>query len=704
MCFVPENNVPIACLPTNSSLELFACCANTLELRGGACRVEGITMLPAGRMFVGLALLSFGVNPLTGGVISSRAIDEYTEEKKEGGEMNPLVRESLWWIYEKGNVPSDQQEQWRIEAAIDFHASCMSLGETLQCQPDKIRAMCAFFDGVGGPMTLWDGYEVSLHTASASLRSKKSVKKADRQRDLQLTAVDEGPSGATSQKASDSDILLLTPQSTIAKKKKKPGKTVFTCDNCTATFSKRKALRKHRETCCPDGTPAADIQPTAILSPSTKDVGGEEKQHEQSAPGLAPEASNGDTALSAGRGSNRCPLIYSKQTLLSLRDSKHCMCRPDDFPDMTVTTGGARWWSEAPQPAPPSIDGKPKETFACVGCNEMFSSWNACKKHRELCCPEEHVRIEVGGNQHSREEAIALASRLEPNAPPLLPTNENDMSAVKRMVVAFVSAAGDKGVKLSHLIKAVKGFIDSCQGASPMRVIKSTFSDDIEVRSVEGKNLLFIKGSFQSADAPTLRMSWACEGCKEVFLSKDECARHIETCCFGLVSNTEPKPVYAHNESVASPEQGRSHSIKCDAETVVPDDANAGSDSADPDFNCHVCNVTCPNSLSFGEHLNSKKHKMRALRSASSECKVCNKIFTSPSQYEQHLSGKKHKKQAMRLAMTNGNSQATEDPGADADGNGGVDIISAVSTTAAAAAARARARAAALTETTEERE
>ena len=57
-------------------------------------------MLSAGRMFVGLALLSFGVNPLTGGVISSRAIDEYTEEKRAGS----LDPESLRRLKERNQI------------------------------------------------------------------------------------------------------------------------------------------------------------------------------------------------------------------------------------------------------------------------------------------------------------------------------------------------------------------------------------------------------------------------------------------------------------------------------------------------------------------------------------------------------------------------------------------------------------------------
>jgi len=95
-CYVAENSVPCAVIPTNKKLEIFGCCANTLELRGNACRVEGITLLPQGRWFVGIALLAFGINPKTMDLIDSSKIDQYInneeqndEEKKDDYSYNP---------------------------------------------------------------------------------------------------------------------------------------------------------------------------------------------------------------------------------------------------------------------------------------------------------------------------------------------------------------------------------------------------------------------------------------------------------------------------------------------------------------------------------------------------------------------------------------------------------------------------------------
>ena len=44
MAYVPEGAVPASA--TSAGYPLFACCANTLEVKGGTVRVEGMTLLP----------------------------------------------------------------------------------------------------------------------------------------------------------------------------------------------------------------------------------------------------------------------------------------------------------------------------------------------------------------------------------------------------------------------------------------------------------------------------------------------------------------------------------------------------------------------------------------------------------------------------------------------------------------------------------
>lgn len=160
MVFVPENSPPMATIPlSGEGIELFGCCASTLDLKGGARRVEGVTLMPPGRLFTGLALLSFGFHPRT--LLPVDDNDYY---------------DVLSWMFSKETIPSSELEKkGLVAAALDFNASCINLGEVLECQPDKIRALCALFDGVAGSMVVWDGYETPLSAANASLRSKPKL-------------------------------------------------------------------------------------------------------------------------------------------------------------------------------------------------------------------------------------------------------------------------------------------------------------------------------------------------------------------------------------------------------------------------------------------------------------------------------------------------------------------------------------------------
>jgi len=244
MVFVPENCVPVAAMPTNNSLELFCCCANTLDLRGGACRVEGITMLPPGRLFIGLALLSFGINPRTGLPIENVAFDMYAgEEKKEESELI-AIEDTLSWIYEKGNVPYFMMEEERVVNALSFHKSCMKLGETLECQPDRIFDLCEIFNGVNGqPMATWDGYDLSLKAAATSLMPISINKKINRR----VSNHEDSQSEAASQNKEACPPKPKDAKPTISNSPKES----FACLVCNKVFTKYKKLKKHCEKCCP---------------------------------------------------------------------------------------------------------------------------------------------------------------------------------------------------------------------------------------------------------------------------------------------------------------------------------------------------------------------------------------------------------------------------------------------------------------------
>lgn len=186
--FVQENCVPAAALPITYDLEIFGCCANTLELRGGACRVEGITLLPPGRTFVGLALLACGVNPRTGiSRVSDFAIppeeDKYKDNEYVEDVMNAIVEDGWDWMKENDRH-SNLSDRWRAFEALQFHSECLQLGETLECQPELIKNLCELFDMVDGqPMTVWD--IDTLATLRTKSRTRETARLADRDQQRQ---------------------------------------------------------------------------------------------------------------------------------------------------------------------------------------------------------------------------------------------------------------------------------------------------------------------------------------------------------------------------------------------------------------------------------------------------------------------------------------------------------------------------------------
>ena len=120
MAFVPANSIPSSSMPLDESedIVLFACCANTLELKGGSFRVEGLTLLPPGRLWVGLALLAFGIHPKTGLAIATKS-DAYIESKAGAESLDFFVEEV--WKSVKGSCDEDTG-CWRVIEAL---VSCL---------------------------------------------------------------------------------------------------------------------------------------------------------------------------------------------------------------------------------------------------------------------------------------------------------------------------------------------------------------------------------------------------------------------------------------------------------------------------------------------------------------------------------------------------------------------------------------------------
>ena len=154
--FVPVNCVPAFAQPLGGASELFACCANTLEVSGGGLRVECLTILPPGRLFVLLAFLTFGIQPFT------LSLDDDDEKN------TTLVGASLRWLgkFAKNGVKggragdpclSQTNSMEKIELALSFRASCQHLGEELKCFPEKVVELLRIFDSVDGYQSIpWE--------------------------------------------------------------------------------------------------------------------------------------------------------------------------------------------------------------------------------------------------------------------------------------------------------------------------------------------------------------------------------------------------------------------------------------------------------------------------------------------------------------------------------------------------------------------
>ncbi|CAB9523236.1 Probable ATP-dependent RNA helicase spindle-E [Seminavis robusta] len=148
--FVSENSVPSSVVPVGSIGTLYACCANTLDLRGGGMRAEHLTLLPPGGFFLLLSLLTFGIAP-----------DGLEFPEADNDDLDDIIADFVAWGMQREakpdaeDVPSPIDWESRVRMAIDFSRSCTNLGEQLICFPDKVSQLCAIFDGV-------DGYEMEV--------------------------------------------------------------------------------------------------------------------------------------------------------------------------------------------------------------------------------------------------------------------------------------------------------------------------------------------------------------------------------------------------------------------------------------------------------------------------------------------------------------------------------------------------------------
>jgi hypothetical protein len=410
MVFVQENCVPAAVIPTDDNVELFGCCANTLELRGGAARVEGISLLPQGRLFVGLALLAFGVNPKTGDLLDVSEIDDYIEEEKKdpgsGLQLSSIVDDVWRWVKERDKFSLDQTDRWRIIQALHFHAGCMRLGETLKCQPDKIRALCALFDGVDGTtMTVWD-----LDTALSSLSPKKSQKRNsivnDRQR-LPSSMDDD-----TCIEAGNVNWRTTDKRSKGRRSKKDgSGHGIDTYDDA-AEFIASSIASSYTTVATTDAY-------KGVVESISGNVSAQEIGTVQGIAKAAPKQKNPIPSTPSDFTKTKimfacveCDKVFKKwTTCIRHRDECHpglklnqnrsiahagALVSASDHPSAELSSNEMKGGQQQSE-----VDGKKEKTktktnaegcknsdmFACVECDQVFKEWNACIKHRDELHP-----------------------------------------------------------------------------------------------------------------------------------------------------------------------------------------------------------------------------------------------------------------------------------------------------------------------------
>jgi len=380
LVFVPVNSVPAAVIPvtdtSSKEIEIFGCCANSLELQGGAMRVDGISLMPPGRLFIGLALLSFGIHPRTG--LSTDFVNKEDTSSDDGWESRDgrTFQEALDWIFEKESSKLTLADDWRITAALKFNQSCMDLGEVLECQPDKIKALCAIFDGITGKMEVWNGYDISLSKLSSYLRALPHETKP----------------GTISSDVNEKHQLEKNPK--------------VACTHCNSLFSTWAALRNHCNECCP-GSKIRRNRAIALASRIIADTAAHvSDNHERTAEAstyVAQRHNSANKELIIGEDEHQDDLQKLSEELTSQHSneltvdghsgSNYDNSKHDDLVS-ALNNDNQKMTDEYPE----------EENYACVKCKSIFSTWRKCLSHRNDCCPGMKFKI---------KNARALASALK---------------------------------------------------------------------------------------------------------------------------------------------------------------------------------------------------------------------------------------------------------------------------------------------------
>jgi hypothetical protein len=184
MVYVNENSVPASALPVNATEPIYCCCANTLEVKGGGMRAEGLTILPTGRLFLLLCRITFG---------------QFNRKQLQDGRLEETCFQWLAY-YKKLQNPkyspsAIETEEWgRRIRMVAFHESSMELWEELVCfrQGPPLQSV---FEGVDGHTSApWDAQSNPFtQRTSNSWRQNKRDQNCNNGRTLDCLRYNECP-------------------------------------------------------------------------------------------------------------------------------------------------------------------------------------------------------------------------------------------------------------------------------------------------------------------------------------------------------------------------------------------------------------------------------------------------------------------------------------------------------------------------------
>ena len=158
--YVETNSVPASAVPHRGLGMMYSVCANTLELRGGSLRAEGLTLLPQGRQFLLLSRFTFGL---------------FQQSNFADG---TIYKKAVAWADPSADAMTKKLIKDRVEKAVRFHQSSLNLGEALECFPEKVVELLDIFNLVDSYRSkAWDSLDSNPFIRENLIRHKVDLEK-----------------------------------------------------------------------------------------------------------------------------------------------------------------------------------------------------------------------------------------------------------------------------------------------------------------------------------------------------------------------------------------------------------------------------------------------------------------------------------------------------------------------------------------------